>query len=277
LRKTIAESDADQKLKRPKMFSLRLATRVLAAAALIGGAFGEANGQTAKTPGPATPADVAKAIAFAINANTVKTPGAALTFESATSHDNVVEMRYVASDDAGFARLKASVDQTRLVKASYYCKDSRLAYLKLGVVMHEVIATPGNSDQIEFTFDKSSCDDLPKPKLADAKTLAELALTVAKAQNQAAENEALGKASNASVHLSEATAHQGVVDERFIIPDSSSGAKTQANRGKIVAVTTGYYCSKFRDVISQGLAFHQFFVLGDDSPVIDFTIDRSNC
>ena len=98
------------------MFSLRLATRVLAAAALIGGAFGEANGQTAKTPGPATPADVAKAIAFAINANTVKTPGAALTFESATSHDNVVEMRYVASDDAGFARLKASVDQTRLVR-----------------------------------------------------------------------------------------------------------------------------------------------------------------
>jgi hypothetical protein len=236
------------------MFSLRLATRVLAAAAVVGGALGEANGQTANTPAPATPADVAKVIAFTINANTVKTPGAALTFESATSHDNVVEMRYVVSDDAGFARLKASVE-----------------------VMHEVIATPGNGDKIEFTFDKSSCDDLPKPKLADAKTLAELALNVAKAQNQAVENEALGKASNASVHLSEATAHQGVVDERFIIPDSSSGAKTQANRGKIVAVTTGYYCSKFRDVISQGLAFHQFFVLGDDSPVIDFTIDRSNC
>jgi hypothetical protein len=256
------------------MFSLRLATRVMAAAALIGGAFGDAYGQTANTPAPATPAQVAQAIAFAINANTVKTPGAAIAFESATSHDNVVEMRYVVSDAAGFSRLKDTVDQTRLVKASYYCKESRLAYLKLGVVMHEVIATPGNSDQIEFTFDKSSCDALPKAKLADSKTLAELALTVAKAQNDAAGNEASGKASNTSFRREGATAHQGIVDERFIVPDQSTN---QANRGKIVAVATGYFCTKFREVISQGLAFHQFFVLADDSPVIDFTIDRSNC
>jgi hypothetical protein len=259
------------------MFSLRLATRFIAAAALIGGAFGGAYGQTANTPAPATPADVAKAIAFAINASTLRSPGAAIAFESATSHDNVVEMKYVASDAAGFSRLKDSADQTRLVKASYYCKESRLAYLKLGVVMHEVIATPGNSDQIEFTFDKSSCDALPKARLADSKTLAELALTVAKAQNDAAENEALGKASNSSFHLDGATAHQGIVDERFIIPDPSARAGAQANRGKIVAVATGYFCAKYRDVISQGLAFHPFFVLADDSPVIDFTIDRSNC
>jgi hypothetical protein len=256
------------------MFSLRLATRVIAAAALIGGAFGEANGQTANTPAPATPADVAKTIAFAINANTVKTPGAALAFESATSHDNVVEMKYVVSDAAGFARLKASADQTRLVKASYYCKESRLAYLKLGVVMHEVIATPTNSDHIDFTFDKSSCDALPKATLADAKTLAELALSVAKAQNEAAANEASGKASNTAFHLDGATAHQGIVDERFIVPDQSAN---QANRGKIVAVATGYFCAKFRDVISQGLAFHQFFILADNSPVIDFTVDKTNC
>jgi hypothetical protein len=140
--------------------------------------------------------------------------------------------------------------------------------------MHEVIAMPGDSDQIEFTFDKSSCDALPNAQLADSKTLAELALTVAKAQNDAAGNEASGKASNPSFHLEGATAHQGIVDERFIVPDQSAN---QANRGKIVAVATGYFCTKFRDVISQGLAFHQFFVLADDSPVIDFTVDRSNC
>jgi hypothetical protein len=264
-------------LKRPEMFSLRLATRFIAAAALTGAVLGEANGQTTDTQAPATPAQVAKAIAFAINANTAKTPGAALVFESATSHDNVVEMKYVVSDAAGLARLKASADQTRSVKTSYYCKESRLAYLKLGVVMHEVFVTPGNGDRIDFTFDKSSCDALPKATLADPKTLAELALTVAKAQNEAGENQALGKASNASFHLDGATAHQGVVDERYIVADPAAKASAQANRGKIVAVATGYFCSKYRDFISQGLAFHHFYVLADNSPVLDFTIDRTNC
>jgi hypothetical protein len=151
------------------MFSLRLATRVLAAAALLGGAFGSANGQTANKP--PTIAEVAKAVASVIDTGVSKTPGAPIAFQSATSHDNVVEMRYVANDAAGFVRLKANVEQARLLKASFFCKDKLLGYLKLGVVVHEVIATSANSDKVEFTFDKSSCEALPKETQADSNTL----------------------------------------------------------------------------------------------------------
>jgi hypothetical protein len=157
-----------------KMFSLRSATNVIAAVALIGAAFGEANGQTAANHGPSAP-EIAKAIASVINAKTVKTPGQPIAFESATSHDNVVELRYVVSDPAGFARLKANLDQARSIKAAYYCKDTRLAYLNRGVVMHEVMATSTHSDQIDFTFDKSSCASVSKASVADSKTLAALA------------------------------------------------------------------------------------------------------
>jgi hypothetical protein len=150
------------------MFPLRFATRVSTAAALIGGAVGSANGQTANKPPTIT--EVAKAVASVIDTSLVKTPGAAIAFQSATSHDNVVEMRYVANDAAGFARLKANAEQTRLLKASFFCKDKLLGYLKLGVVVHEVIATSANSDHVDFTFDKSSCDALPKARQADSNT-----------------------------------------------------------------------------------------------------------
>jgi hypothetical protein len=255
------------------MISFRLASRLLAAAsALIGGALGAAEGQTADYQGPRTPAEMAKAIANTISASTLKAPGAPITFQSATSHDGVVEMRFVANDAAAFARLKANAEQVRLAKAPYYCNEARLAYLKQGVVMHEVIATPDNSDQIDLTFDSSSCDNLAKANPADSRTLTELALTTAKA-----ENEAVGKPSNAAFHLDGATAHQGIVDERFIVVDASATASTQANRGNIARVFKGYFCSKYRDAISQGLAFHQFFVLSDGSPVIDFIVDKSSC
>jgi hypothetical protein len=257
------------------MFSLRLVTRVIAAAALIGGALGEANGQTANKP--PTIAEVAKAVASVIDTSLLKTPGAAIAFQSATSHDNVVEMRYVANDPAGFARLKANANQTQLLKAAYFCKDKLLGYLKLGVVVHEVIATPGNSEHVDFTFDKSSCDALPSERKADSNTLTELALTVAKAQNEAAENEVLGKAADAPLRLNGAALHQEIVDEHFIFPDPLANASAQANRSKIAAVVTGYFCAKYRDAISQGLAFHPLFVLADNNPVIDFTIDRSSC
>ena len=262
------------------MLSLRLATRIVAAAALLGVALGEAYGQTAGNAAPPTPAETAKAIANAIAASTQPTPGAPLSFESATSHDNVVELRYLAND-AGFARMKTSSEQMRLAKVSYYCEESRLAFLKRGVVIHEVVTTAANTEQINFTFDKSSCDSLPKAALddkaalADPKTLAEFALTIAKAANETAGNE--GKSANGPFRLSGATAHQGVVDERFTVLASSATAITPENRGKITAVVTGVFCTKYHDVIAQGLAFHNFFVLADQSPVMDFTVDRSNC
>jgi hypothetical protein len=246
------------------------------AATLIGAAISEADGQTAGNPATPTAAETAKVIANGIATSAHEAPGASLAFESATSHDNVVELRYLAND-AGFARLKASSEQIRLAKVSYYCKENRLAYLKLGVVIHEVFATSANTDQIAFTFDKSSCNNLPKAAVADPKPLAEFALSVAKAENAAAGSEAQAKSSNGPFHLSEATAHQGVVDERFAVAAASANAITPATRGKITAVLTGYFCTKYRDVIPQGLAFHPILVFADTSPVIDFTVDRSNC
>jgi hypothetical protein len=253
------------------MASFRSA-RLAAVAALIGGTIGPAQGQTVNHEEPRTPAEMAAAIAHTIEANTLKAPGAAITFESATSHDNFVEMRYVANDAAIISRLKSNADQVRLNKASYYCNESRIAYLKLGVVMHEVIATSDNSDQLDFTFDISSCDNLPKSKPADSKTLAELALTVAKT-----ENDSLREPSKSPLRLKGATAHEGTVDERFVVLDASARAGTQANRGNITGVFKGYFCSKYRDAISQGVVIHHFFALPDDSPVFDFTIDRSTC
>jgi hypothetical protein len=244
---------------------------MVAITALIGGAFGEAAGQTANNQGSKTLADIAKAIAHTINISTLKTPGAQITFESATSHDNVVELRFVANDAAAFTRLKNNVDQMRSAKTSYYCNESRVAYLKQGVVMHEILATSGNTDRIEFTFDISTCNNLPKSKLADSKDLAEFALSVAKT-----ENESVGKTSNSPFRLDGATARQGTVDLRFVVLDSSATA-TPTSRGQISGVLTGYFCTKYRDFISRGLALHHFFVLPDGSPVIDFRVDRSNC
>jgi hypothetical protein len=131
----------------------RLAIRIVAVAVLIGGPFGEATSQTVSNQGPKTPVEIAKAIAGTINASTPKVPGAQIAFESATSHDNIVELRYVANDSAIISRLKSTADQTRLAKASYYCNEARISYLKQGVVMHEIVATSDNSDHIEFTFD----------------------------------------------------------------------------------------------------------------------------
>jgi hypothetical protein len=256
------------------MISFRFAVRIVAATALVAGAFGEASGQTASGQGPKTLAEIAAAMANTVSANTVRAPGAQITFESSSSHDNVVELRYVVSDAAAIARLKSNADQVRLVKASYYCNESRIAYLKQGVVMHEVVAASDNSAQIDFTFDKSSCDSLPKvmPAQADFKTLALLAQTVAKIQN-----EALGKPSSSPFRLNGATAHQGIVEEHFIVLDPSTRASTEANSSKIKAVLAGYLCTKYRDFMLQGLAFHHFFALTDGSPVIDFTLDKSNC
>jgi hypothetical protein len=239
---------------------------------LIGAAFSEAASETANNQGPNTAVEIAKAVAHTISASALKAPGAQIAFESATSHDNIVEVRFVANDFAVFSRLKSSVDHIRLVKASYYCNESRITFLKQGVVMREIIATSNNSDQIEFTFDISTCGSLPKSKLADSKALAEFALTAAKA-----ENEELGKPSNSPFRLDAATAHQGVVDERFIVLDTSVAAGTRANPSNIKGILTGYFCGKYRNFISQGLVFHHFFVLPDGSPVTDFTIDRSNC
>lgn len=246
--------------------------RILAAMAFVGAMSGEAGSQTADDQRGRALAETARAIAATINANTAKAAGAPITFEGATSHDNFVELTYVVGDAAAFSRLKSNADQVRRAKASYYCNDSRIAYLKQGVVMHEIVVKSDRGERLDFIFDMSSCGSLPTSKLADLKTLADLALSVAKA-----ENETVQKGASSPFRLDGAVAHQGVVEERFIVLDASARANAQANRANIAGVLTGYYCTKYGDFISQGLVLHHFFVLPDGSPVIDFTIDKSRC
>jgi hypothetical protein len=256
--------------------SFRLAALRAAVIALAGVAADDVRSQTANNQVAKSPARLAKDIAFTISVSAPKRrPGAPVVFESATSHDNFVEVRYIVKDPAMFSRLKNenTFDQIRLTKISYYCNESRITHLNQGVVIHDVTATSDDSDRVDLTIDKSSCEGLPKPQFADAKTLAALAQTVAKA-----ENEDLGKEPpNALFRLDGATAHDDVVDVRFIVRDAAIREAVLADRANFAGFQKVYFCSKHRGDISRGLTFHPVFVLPDGSPVLDFAIDKSSC
>jgi hypothetical protein len=231
--------------------------------------------QAPATGEPQTTAELARAIAFTISRN----PGAAdasntlMSLVSATSHGNVVEVRFVIKDAAMFARLKQNTNMLRLGKTSYYCNPSRIKYIDRGIVIHEITASPTGDDQFDYTIDKPSCDALPKPTRADPASLAKLALSVTDAENDALKKE------NKRVSLfqfSGASAHQGLVEERFTVATNSL-LNLQANRIRLKDVTRGYLCGKYRDPLLQGLAIHRMFASEDGSPVFDFTVDASDC
>lgn len=159
--------------KTTKMFSLRWSLKVAAASVLLlVAANGEAGSQTAGNPEPKTPAEVAKAIAHAIDTNVPKRQNVPITFQSATSHDNIVEVHYTAKDARFFPHNEAERDNRRLGLAGYFCFNNRISlFRKYGVVVHQVLAAPDNSAPFEFTIDQSTCAAL----IADAKTLAEAA------------------------------------------------------------------------------------------------------
>src|SRR5882724_4824171 len=156
-----------------KVFSFRRSLIAAAASVLlVVVAIGEASSQKASNPEPKTPAEVAKAIANAIDANVPKTPNVPIAFESATSHDNFVEVHYTAKDARFFPHNKAEGDKRRLGLAGYFCFNGRISlFRRNGVVIHQVLAAPDNSDPFEFTIDQSTCAAL----IVDAKTRAEVA------------------------------------------------------------------------------------------------------
>jgi hypothetical protein len=141
------------------MISARLAARALFAAGVIGATLGAAGGQTGDLAGPKTPSEWARAIANTIWGwqFDILPTGPGLAVEQVTSHESVVEIRYVVYDAAAFAILKSDFAQVRLAKALYYCDSRYVTYLRQGVVFHEVIALPDHSDQVDFTIDRSMC------------------------------------------------------------------------------------------------------------------------
>ena len=126
---------------------------------LLASTLFEAKSQATSNQKSNTLADVAKAIAHTIDANTLKSPGAQLAFDSATAHDNVVEVKYIVNDFAAFDRFKSNSKQARAALVGYYCNDSsRAAYLRQGVVILQTYVRSDNNDRVEFTIDRSSCD-----------------------------------------------------------------------------------------------------------------------
>jgi hypothetical protein len=141
------------------MVAFQWAPRMAVVSILLAGTLLEARSQATNNQRSNTLADVAKAIAHTIDANTVKSPGAPLAFDSATAHDNVVEVKYIANDFAAFDRFKSNSNQARAALVGYYCNESgRTAYLRQGVVIHQSYVRSDSNDRVEFTIDRSSCD-----------------------------------------------------------------------------------------------------------------------
>jgi hypothetical protein len=257
------------------MRSLRKAMASAAVVALIESvAIGRISAQTGTDPAFKTTADMARAIAYTIDVNSPRGAGP-MRFESATSHDNVVEVRFTV-DDVYFARAKAGADDQRIAMARFYCKEGRLAYLNSGVAIHEIITSTAGSDRFDFTIDKSTCANLAsQPQLADSNTIIEMAQTVAQSLN--AENDKSTPKAKSLFQFDTATARNGVVDVHYVVANASAARSLNADRTHLIGFMQGYFCGKYGEDVRRGLSLHQIFTLGNNAPVLDFTLDRSSC
>jgi hypothetical protein len=135
-------------------FPRSLVSRV-ASVALLLVAVSEASSQTTE---PETPTEMAKAIGHAIDANRPKTPDTPITFGSVTSHDNVVEVHYIANEARVFPHNDAEREERRLRFAHRYCFFGRIPLFKAhGVVIHQVLTAPDDSAPFEFSIDETTC------------------------------------------------------------------------------------------------------------------------
>jgi hypothetical protein len=242
-----------------------MSARLLIAATFVFAMLGASHGQT---PAPQSTAELARTIADGIRATTRTQPGAPISLASATSHDNVVEVRYAVTDAAAFARFKANVERARLAMTAFYCNDVRRPGLTQGLVFHQVYAMSDGSDQVEFTIDASSCDRLQKAPVVGAKALAVLALAAAEAENAQAPR------SDPALLFAGATAHDNVVDVRHTVADP---AAARQDLSRLVSVLASYYCIKYGGSISQGLAIHPIIAPASGPPIFEFIIDRTKC
>ncbi|MBO0759169.1 MAG: hypothetical protein J2P54_25290 [Bradyrhizobiaceae bacterium] len=216
---------------------------------------------------------MAKAIADTISANTIKSTQGPIVFQSATAHDNFVEIQYAAKDALFFARNKANFDSTRLALTRYYCSSSRVRFINDGVVVHQVMLAPDKSDRIEITVDRTSCANLPVQKLADPESLARMAQAVASRENA----EKSASMTRGPFQFDAASADNSVVELHSVVMDESVAQNVKTKPEQLVGLLKGYFCGKYGDELGQGLSIHEKFTLANGIPVTDFTIDRSSC
>jgi hypothetical protein len=241
------------------MTGFRLATLLTIMVALADGTVGDAKSQTLDTQRPKSPAQLAADIAHTISVSAPKgplPPSAPVAFEVADSHGNSVEVKYIIRNLSLFSLLKnrQTDEKVRVTKATRYCTESHMAAMRQGVVIHEILAVPDNSEHIDYTIDISTCNLLPKPQIADAATLAELAGNVAKAENSR-KGRPVGW-----FRLDGATAHGGVVEERFIVRDTSARDGMLADRANFEGLQKAYFCPAYRNDMLRGVKFHLVFV-----------------
>jgi hypothetical protein len=267
-------------MRLPRSTTLAVTVALLSGLVAIGGAAA----QTAITPAPPQPADapivaeLAQTIARALQ-GTPKTPRPLLTFVSATAHDNVVEVRFAASDPERFAVAKVNPEMQRTFMAHIFCRDDPNTPLNRGVVIHQIIISPDGHDQIEFTVDRAACAALaPTPKPADAKTLAATAQAVAQ-DIEADEHSPVPKTprKKTSLRLDTAAAHGGVVEVHVLVADAKSGEGFKRNQSLLTYLFRKYYCMKYGDAMKQGVSVHPTLTKDDGTALLDFTIKQSSC
>ena len=228
--------------------------------------------QTPTDPRFKTVSEMATAIAHTIDASLPKATEGPISFQGATSRDNVIDIIYIVRDPAAFTKLKESAEKTQRAMASYYCKGGRLSYINAGVVIRTVNATSDGHDRVETVVDRSACATLaPPPAMADAQALREMAQTVAQAANT--EKTSI----DGPLHFDAATAHDSMVEMHYTVADAAAGQSISANRVQLVGFLQGSSCAKYGDDLRRGLSLHYVFNLKDNSPVIDFTFDKSSC
>jgi hypothetical protein len=248
----------------------RTVSAIAVATAMLVSPSGKVLGQSGQGTGQPSTAELARNIANAIATFAPKSAqGSFLKFESAVANGNVVEIRYSVADPAAFARMKANSAMLISGKTGYFCNEARVAPIRQGVIIHDVTAVVDGSDRIEITVDRKTCDRQLRPALADPKTLAQMAGSIAKAENASEPS-----SGNGVLRFEKTTSHDAVVEKRVTVLDAPA---FRAGRTNISGVITGYSCGKYREQILQGVVIRYDFTVKDGSPEDSLVIDRSKC
>ena len=255
------------RLSRPAAFTV--------AGAVLSGlvAAGAAAAQTAAGLPSQTAAETAKAVARTIAETAPKATSGAITFQSATAHENVVEVQFVLTDAALLPRAKQLVERQRLSVAHSFCDEGRSPLLNSGIVIHQVITAPDDS-HLGFTVDRSTCATLTAaPAPAAPKTAAETASAIARTIE-----ESTPKAPNPVMTFISATAHDNVVEVRFAVQNPEMFARAKANTEMQRTAMAHIYCHDDPAApLNQGVVIHQVIAGPDGHDQIEFTIDRAAC
>lgn len=256
------------RLSRPATFTV--------AGALLSGlvAAGGGAAQTAAGLPSQTAAEIAKAVARTIAETAPKATSGAITFQSATAHENVVEVRFVLTDAALLPRAKQLVERQRLSVAQSFCDDGRSPLLNSGVVIHQVITAPDDS-HLEFTVDRSTCAALAAaPQPAGAQSAAEIAKAIARTIE-----DSTPKTPSPLMTFISATAHDNVVEVRFAAQgDPQLFARAKANTEMQRIAMAHIYCHDDPAApLNRGVVIHQVTVGPDGHDQIEITLDKAAC